>query len=90
MPSTFSASTSSRIMREPKSAQIDEPLAPASSSAVARGAPSRTIATTEAAPAKLCAPSCWVRLPIWSATTAPSGIETSAVGTMMTRMIVHA
>ena len=77
-------------MRAPKSAQIAEPLAPASSSEVANGAPSRTIATTDAAPAKLCAPSCWVRLPICRATTAPSGIDTSAVGTMITRMMIQA
>ena len=90
MPSTLSASISSRMLRAPKSAQIAEPLAPASSSEVANGAPSRTIATTDAAPAKLCAPSCWVRLPIWSATTAPSGIDTNAVGTMITRMMIQA
>src|SRR6476469_3875634 len=83
-PSTSMASISSRILREPRSAQIAEPPAPAMSSAVTMGLASRTTPRTATAPVKLCAPICLVRLPTCSARTAPNGIETSAVGRIVT------
>ena len=61
-----------------------EPPAPAMSSAVTIGLASRTTPRTATAPVKLCAPICLVRLPICSASTAPNGIETSAVGKIVT------
>ena len=60
MPSTFIASISSRILREPRSAEIAEPPAPAISSAVTIGAGLRTMASTVAAPVNDCAPNCWI------------------------------
>ena len=54
---TSIAAISSRILREPRSAVMAEPPAPAISSAVATGAASRTIASTMAAPVFDSAPS---------------------------------
>ena len=90
MPSTSMASISSRILRAPRSAQIAVPPAPAMSSAVTIGAASRRTASTEAAPENDWAPSCRVRLPICSAMTAPNGMETSAVGRIVTLAMNHA
>ena len=84
MPSTSIASISSRILRLPRSAQIAEPPAPAISSAHTIGLASRTMASTLAAPTKDCAPIWTARLPSWSAMTAPNGIATSEVGTIVT------
>ena len=50
MPSTSMASISSRILREPRSAQMAEPPAPEISRAHTIGLASRTIASTLAAP----------------------------------------
>ncbi len=50
------ASSSSRILRAPRSAAIADPPAPAMSSAVAIGAACWTTASTEAEPVKDCAP----------------------------------
>ena len=61
-----------------------EPPAPAMSSAVTIGLASRTMPSTATAPVKDCAPICLVRLPTCSASTAPNGMETSAVGRMVT------
>lgn len=56
MPSTSIASSSSRIFRAPRSAQIADPPAPAMIRAVTIGPASRTTASTEAAPVNDCAP----------------------------------
>ena len=84
MPSTIIASSSSRILRAPRSAQIAEPPAPAISSAVAIGDASRTTASTAAEPVKDWAPNCLIRPPTCSAMTAPNGMATSAVGMIVT------
>src|SRR2546423_280240 len=84
MPSTCIASSSSRIFREPRSAQIAEPPAPAISSAVTIGLASLITASTAAEPVNPCAPSWRLTEPSWSALTAPNGIETSAVGRIVT------
>ena len=84
MPSTIIASSSSRILRAPRSAAIAEPPAPAISSDVAIGPASRTTASTAAEPVKDWAPNCLIRPPTCSAMTAPNGIATSAVGTIVT------
>ena len=84
MPSTIIASSSSRILREPRSAAIAEPPAPAMSSAVAMGPASRTMASTAAEPVNDWAPNCLISPPTCSAITAPNGIATSAVGTIVT------
>src|SRR3954453_8913138 len=89
MPSTSMASISSRIFREPRSAQIAEPPAPEISSATTMGDASRTMASTEADPVNDCAPSCRVRLPSCSAMTAPNGIDTSIVGRIVTLAMNH-
>ena len=57
-----------------------EPPAPAISSAVAIGAACWTTASTDAEPVNDCAPNCLIRLPTWSAITAPNGMATMAVG----------
>ena len=90
MPSTSMASISSRIFRAPRSAQIAEPPAPAISSAVTIGLASRRTARTEAAPVNDCAPSCRVSEPSCRAITAPNGIDTSAVGRIVTLAMNHA
>jgi hypothetical protein len=54
---TSMAAISSRILREPMSAVMAEPPAPAMSRAVATGAASRTMASTMAAPVADSAPS---------------------------------
>ena len=84
MPSTSIASISSRIFRLPRSAQIAEPPAPAISSAHTIGLASRTMASTLAAPMNDWAPIWRARLPSCMAITAPNGIATSMVGTIVT------
>ena len=84
MPRTIIASSSSRILRAPRSAAIAEPPAPAISSDVAIGPASRTTASTAAEPVNDCAPNCLIRPPTWSAMTAPNGMATSAVGMIVT------
>src|SRR3954467_3440500 len=90
MPSTIMASSSSRILRAPRSAAIAEPPAPAISSAVPMGAAGCTTASTDADPVKDCAPNCLIRLPTWSAMTAPNGMATRAVGMIVTDAMNHA
>src|SRR3954452_6995787 len=81
---TSIAAISSRILREPRSAVIAEPPAPAMSSAVATGDASRTMASTIAAPVVDSAPSWRENVPTWSAITAPNGIEISTAGRLHT------
>jgi len=83
-PSTSIASISSRMVREPRSAHIALPPAPAMSSAVTIGLACWMIARTLAAPVNDCAPICRVSEPTCRAMTAPNGIETSAVGRIET------
>src|SRR5436190_15557658 len=90
MPSTIIASSSSRILRAPRSAAIADPPAPAISSEVAIGPASRTTASTAADPVKDWAPNCLIRPPTWSAMTAPKGMATRAVGTIVTDAMNHA
>src|SRR4051812_29364612 len=90
MPSTIIASSSSRILRAPRSAAIADPPAPAISSDVAIGPASRTTARTAAEPVKDWAPNCLIRPPTWSAMTAPKGMATSAVGMIVTEAMNHA
>jgi len=66
------------------------PPAPATSSAVAIGPASRTTASTDAEPVKDWAPNCAIRPPTCSAMTAPNGMATSAVGTIVTEAMNHA
>jgi len=77
-------------LRAPRSAAIAEPPAPATSSAVAMGAASRSTASTAAEPTNDCAPNCCTRLPVCSATTAPNGIATRAVGMIVTEAMNQA
>src|SRR4051812_13023541 len=81
---TSMAAISSRILREPRSAVIAEPPAPAMSSAVATGEASRTMASTIAAPVVDSAPSWRENVPTCSAITAPNGIEISTAGRLHT------
>ena len=90
MPSTIIASSSSRILRAPRSAAIAEPAAPAISSDVAIGPASRTTASTAAEPVNDCAPNCLIRPPTCSAMTAPNGIATRAVGMIVTEAMNQA
>src|SRR5919112_2711118 len=90
MPNTIIASSSSRILRAPRSAAMAEPPAPAMSSDVAIGPASRTTARTEAEPTNDWAPNCLIRPPTWSAITAPNGMATSAVGMIVTEAMNHA
>src|SRR4051812_43754513 len=90
MPSTIIASSSSRILRAPRSAAIADPPAPAMRSAVAIGPASRTTASTLAEPTNDCAPNCLIRPPTCSAMTAPNGMATRAVGTIVTEAMNHA
>jgi hypothetical protein len=62
-PITSMACISSRIVREPMSAQIAEPPAPEISSATMMGLACCTTASTLAAPVNDSAPSCWVSEP---------------------------
>ena len=80
MPSTIIASSSSRILRAPRSAAIAEPPAPAIRRAVPIGAACWITASTEAEPVKDWAPNCLISPPTCSAMTAPNGMATSAVG----------
>src|SRR3954447_937924 len=84
MPSTSIASISSRILRLPRSAQMADPPAQEISSAQTIGAASRMMASTAAEPVNDWAPTCRDRLPICRAMTAPNGIETRAVGRIVT------
>ena len=90
MPSTIIASSSSRILRAPRSAAIAEPPAPAMSSEVAMGPASRTTASTEAEPVNDWAPNCLIRPPTCRAITAPKGIATRAVGMIVTEAMNQA
>jgi len=90
IPSTIIASSSSRILRAPRSAAIAEPPAPAISSAVPIGAACWITASTLAEPVNDWAPNCLIRLPTCSAITAPNGIATSAVGMIVTDAMNHA
>ncbi|CAM5718563.1 hypothetical protein SALBM217S_01693 [Streptomyces griseoloalbus] len=81
---TSIASSSSRMVREPRSAQMAEPPAPAMSRATMSGLACWTTARTLAPPVKDWAPNCWVREPTWRAMTAPKGIETRAAGRIVT------
>ena len=90
MPSTIIASSSSRILRAPRSAAIAEPAAPAMSSEVAMGPASRTTASTDAEPVNDWAPNCLMRPPTCSAMTAPNGIATRAVGMIVTEAMNQA
>src|SRR6478736_8405111 len=90
MPSTIIASSSSRILRAPRSAAMADPPAPAIRSEVTIGPASRTTASTDAEPVKDWAPNCWIRPPTCSAMTAPNGIATRAVGTMVTESMNQA
>lgn len=83
-PMTSIASSSSRILREPRSAQIADPAAPEISSATMIGLACWITASTLAPPVKDWAPSCWVREPTWRAMTAPNGMETRAAGRIVT------
>ena len=67
-----------------------EPPAPAISSAVAIGAACWTTASTDAEPVNDCAPNCLIRLPTWSAMTAPNGMATRAVGMIVTEAMNQA
>src|SRR4051812_28682801 len=90
MPSTIIASSSSRILRAPRSAAIADPPAPAISSEVAMGPASRTTARTAAEPVNDWAPNCLIRPPTSSAMTAPKGMATSAVGMIVTEAMNQA
>jgi hypothetical protein len=83
-PITSMACISSRMVREPMSAQIADPPAPAISSATMIGEACWTTASTLAAPVNDSAPSCWVSEATCSVITAPNGIDTSAVGRIVT------
>ena len=90
MPSTIIASSSSRILRAPRSAAMAEPPAPAISSDVAIGPASRTTASTAADPVNDWAPNCLIRPPTWRAMTAPNGMATRAVGMIVTEAMNQA
>src|SRR5687768_15546512 len=90
MPSTIIASSSSRILRAPRSAAIADPPAPAIRSEVAIGPASRTTASTAADPVNDWAPNCLIRPPTWSAMTAPNGMATRAVGMIVTEAMNQA
>src|SRR3954451_5297845 len=81
---TSMAAISSRIFREPRSAVIAEPPAPAISSAVATGEASRTMARTIAAPVADSAPSCRFSVPTCNAMTAPNGMAINTLGNVQT------
>src|SRR5712692_2055286 len=84
MPITCRASISSRILREPISAVIAAPPAPAIMSAAATGDASRTMASTMAEPVAAVAPSCLLNEPTWRAITAPNGMEIRMLGMLVT------
>ena len=85
MPSTSMASISSRMVRAPRSAQIAEPPAPATSSAQMTGAACWMTASVLAAPENDWAPNCRISDPSCSEMTEPNEIDTSAAGRMQTR-----
>src|SRR4051794_16451575 len=78
------AAISSRILRDPRSAVMADPPAPAMSSAVATGDASRTMASTIAAPVVDSAPSWRENVPTCSAMTAPHGIEMRTLRSVVT------
>ena len=82
---TSMASSSSRMRREPRSAHMADPPAPAMSRAVATGACSRTTARTMAAPSWDWAPICCNSDPTSRAMTMPKGIDTKMRGSVVTR-----
>ena len=84
-PITSMALISSRMRREPRSAHMADPPAPAISSAVATGACSRTTASTMAAPSCDCAPICCRSEPTSSAMTMPKGMDSRIRGSVVTR-----
>src|SRR6185436_2335552 len=65
-PSTWSASSSSRILRAPRSAVIAVPPTPARMIAVTNGANSRIEASTKKPPRRSIAPNRTRKLPAWS------------------------
>ncbi len=87
MPMTSSASSSSRILREPMSEQIAEPATPESISAVMIGEAWRTTARVLPAPVNETAPTCWASTPTCSARMTPNGIETIRAGRVQTRIV---
>ena len=84
-PITSMALISSRMRRDPRSAHMADPPAPAMRSAVATGACSRTTASTMAAPSCDWAPICWSSDPTSSAMTMPKGIDNKMSGSVVTR-----
>src|SRR3954471_20154397 len=64
-PSTWSASSSSRILRAPRSAVIAVPATPARITAVTKGANSRTLASTKKPPSRSSEPNRIRKLPAW-------------------------
>jgi hypothetical protein len=81
---TSMAAISSRILRDPRSAVMAEPPAPAISRAVTTGAASRTMASTMAAPVADSAPSWRLNDPTCRAITMPKGMEMSITGRLVT------
>src|SRR4051794_29253225 len=81
---TSMAAISSRILRDPRSAVMALPPAPAMRRAAATGAASRTMASTMAAPVADSAPSWRLKLPTWRAMTIPNGMLTSITGMLVT------
>ena len=82
---TSMALISSLMRRDPRSAHMADPPAPAMSSAVATGACSRTTASTMAAPNWDWAPICWSSEPTSSAMTMPKGMDSRISGSVVTR-----
>lgn len=90
IPMTSSASTSSRIVRAPRSAHIAEPPTPEIISAQISGDACATITKATTAPPYPSAPS-WPAIdPTLSATTTPSGMVTSSDGNVVTEARNHA
>ena len=79
-PMTRIASISSRMVREPRSAAMADPTAPASSSEVTSGAPCRMTPRPVAAPENEVAPIWPAMLETWMDTITPMGMATSSVG----------
>ena len=90
MPRVTRASISSRIFREPRSAQIAVAPAPATTSTLTIGPISRTTATAAPAPARSIAPiwiSSWLT---WKMITTQNGIDTRIAGQKETVVMNHA
>src|SRR5690606_2324748 len=79
-PITSMASISSRILRDPRSAQTAEPAADAMSRAATMGAPCLMTARPLAAPAREVAPTWPASSPNWIDRVTPIGIATNIVG----------